>query len=80
MKILKRLKFSEIVSSLWRKKSDSAKSDLKIKPIFYFSQREVEQKNAEDVLFDMFQNEATGLLPMGKFLAVSLKIEQISVD
>lgn len=74
MKIWKRLKFSEIISTLWRKSSDSAKkSELKIKPIFYFSQREVEQKNAEDVLFDMFQNEATGLLPMGKFLAVSWK-------
>ncbi|CAO1305449.1 unnamed protein product [Diamesa tonsa] len=35
----------------------------------FMGQREVEQKNAEDVLFDMFQNEATGLLPMGKFLA-----------
>lgn len=74
MKIWKRLKFNEIVSTLWRKSSDSVKnSELKIKPIFYFSQREVEQKNAEDVLFDMFQNEATGLLPMGKFLAVSFK-------
>lgn len=34
-----------------------------------FSQREVDQKNVEDVLFDMFSNESTGLLPMGKFLA-----------
>lgn len=34
-----------------------------------FSQREVDQKNVEDVLFDMFSNEKTGLLPMGKFLA-----------
>lgn len=32
-------------------------------------QREQEQKNAEDVLFDMFYNEETGLLSMGKFLA-----------
>lgn len=26
--------------------------------------------NAEDVLFDMFKNEETGLLSVGKFLAV----------
>lgn len=37
--------------------------------LFHFSQREVDQKNVEDVLFDMFRNETTGLLPMGKFLA-----------
>lgn len=36
---------------------------------FYFSQRDTEQKNAEDVLFDMFRNEATNLLNIGKFLA-----------
>lgn len=28
-------------------------------------------KNADDVLFDMFRNESTNLLPIGKFLAVS---------
>lgn len=27
--------------------------------------------NAEDVMFDMFKNEETGLLHVGKFLAVS---------
>lgn len=35
----------------------------------YSSQREVDQKNVEDVLFEMFRNESTQLLPMGKFLA-----------
>lgn len=33
--------------------------------------REGSHKNADDVLFDMFKNEDTGLLPVGKFLAVS---------
>lgn len=28
--------------------------------------------NAEDVLFDMFKNEETGLLHVAKFLAVSI--------
>ncbi|XP_034476481.1 glutaminase liver isoform, mitochondrial isoform X3 [Drosophila innubila] len=31
--------------------------------------REQEQRNAEDVLFDMFASEETGLISMGKFLA-----------
>ncbi|KAL0851088.1 hypothetical protein ABMA28_006961 [Loxostege sticticalis] len=31
--------------------------------------REGSHKNADDVLFDMFKNEDTGLLPVGKFLA-----------
>ncbi|XP_005174870.1 glutaminase liver isoform, mitochondrial isoform X3 [Musca domestica] len=35
----------------------------------YISHREQEQRNAEDVLFDMFYNEETGLISMGKFLA-----------
>lgn len=29
-------------------------------------------KAAEDVLFDMFKNEDNDLLPIGKFLAVSI--------
>ncbi|XP_039482276.1 glutaminase liver isoform, mitochondrial isoform X4 [Drosophila santomea] len=33
------------------------------------SHREQEQRNAEDVLFDMFASEETGLISMGKFLA-----------
>lgn len=37
-----------------------------------FSQRDNEAKNADDVLFDMFRNENTNLLPVGKFLAVSV--------
>ncbi|KRF77667.1 glutaminase liver isoform, mitochondrial isoform X4 [Drosophila virilis] len=35
----------------------------------YISHREQEQRNAEDVLFDMFASEETGLISMGKFLA-----------
>lgn len=35
----------------------------------FISHREQEQKNAEDVLFDMFRNEESDLLPIGKFLA-----------
>ncbi|XP_055686393.1 glutaminase liver isoform, mitochondrial isoform X2 [Lutzomyia longipalpis] len=31
--------------------------------------RDAEQKNTEDVLFDMFRNEETGMVPIGKFLA-----------
>ncbi|XP_045448598.1 glutaminase liver isoform, mitochondrial isoform X1 [Melitaea cinxia] len=44
-------------------------------PNFYAAQsidmrvREGSHKNADDVLFDMFKNEDTGLLPVGKFLA-----------
>ncbi|XP_034651632.1 glutaminase liver isoform, mitochondrial isoform X3 [Drosophila subobscura] len=34
----------------------------------YISHREQEQRNAEDVLFDMFASETTGLISMGKFL------------
>jgi glutaminase len=33
------------------------------------SQRDADQKNVEDLLFDMFKSESTGLLPMGRFLA-----------
>lgn len=39
-----------------------------------FSQRDNEAKNADDVLFDMFRNETTDLLPIGKFLAVSVNV------
>ncbi|GAB0097014.1 Glutaminase [Sergentomyia squamirostris] len=35
----------------------------------FLSTRDNEQKNTEDVLFDMFKTEETGLLPIGKFLA-----------
>ncbi|XP_046415011.1 glutaminase kidney isoform, mitochondrial isoform X4 [Neodiprion pinetum] len=36
----------------------------------YMYARDQDQvRNAEDVLFDMFKNEETGLLPVGKFLA-----------
>ena len=38
------------------------------------SQRDSDQKNAEDVLFDMFRNESTNCLPIGKFLAVNLVV------
>lgn len=35
----------------------------------YFSQRDSDQKNSEDVLFDMFRNTTTDTIPVGKFLA-----------
>jgi glutaminase len=37
--------------------------------IKYYRKREVDQKDVEDILFDMFTNESTGLLSIGKFLA-----------
>lgn len=40
------------------------------------SQRTTEQKNAEDVLFDMFHTEGTELLSVGKFLAVSIYMSE----
>lgn len=42
-----------------------------------YSTRDQDQAtNAEDVLFDMFKNEETGLVSVGKFLAVrTIKIE-----
>lgn len=43
-----------------------------------FSQRDNEASHVDDVLFDMFRNETTDLLPVGKFLAVSK--QQICVD
>lgn len=43
-----------------------------------FSQRDNEASHVDDVLFDMFRNETTDLLPVGKFLAVSEK--QICAD
>lgn len=44
------------------------------KVIFYFriiycSQRDSDQKNSEDVLFDMFRSSTSDTLPVGKFLA-----------
>lgn len=44
---------------------------VRLNESIYYRSREQDQKNAEDVLFDMFKNEDTGLLPIGKFLAVS---------
>lgn len=41
--------------------------------LLFHSQRDNEAKNADDVLFDMFRNETTDLLPIGKFLAVSYR-------
>lgn len=35
----------------------------------FYSQRETDQKNVEDILFDMFKNESTDTLHMGRFLA-----------
>lgn len=38
--------------------------------IFYSTRDQDQATNAEDVLFDMFKNEETNLVPVGKFLAV----------
>lgn len=35
----------------------------------FISHREAEKKNSEEILFDMFVNEETDLIPIGKFLA-----------
>lgn len=43
----------------------------KIFILYYFSQRENDQKQADDILFDMFRNEDTDIIQIGKFLAVS---------
>ncbi|XP_046735723.1 glutaminase kidney isoform, mitochondrial isoform X4 [Diprion similis] len=53
------------------KVSNGARSDRFVKLLARFlSARDQDQvRNAEDVLFDMFKNEDTGLLPVGKFLA-----------
>ncbi|XP_046415013.1 glutaminase kidney isoform, mitochondrial isoform X6 [Neodiprion pinetum] len=53
------------------KVSNGARSDRFVKLLARFlSARDQDQvRNAEDVLFDMFKNEETGLLPVGKFLA-----------
>lgn len=40
----------------------------------YFYRSEHEHNNPEVALFDMFKNEDSGLLSMGKFLAVSIFI------
>ncbi|XP_070169155.1 glutaminase kidney isoform, mitochondrial isoform X5 [Polyergus mexicanus] len=45
-------------------------SDIKELPLRSFRTRDQDQAtNAEDVLFDMFKNEETGLVSVGKFLA-----------
>lgn len=35
----------------------------------FISHREAEKKNSEEILFDMFSNEETDLIPIAKFLA-----------
>lgn len=50
-------------------KSSKSCDDFSLKKSFFYSQREADQKNVEDILFDMFKHESTGLLPMGRFLA-----------
>lgn len=37
--------------------------------ILFFSQRDGENRSAEDLLFDMFKDEKTDLVAVGKFLA-----------
>lgn len=41
-------------------------------PLTFSTRDQNEATNAEDVLFDMFKNEETGLLHVAKFLAVSI--------
>lgn len=40
--------------------------------IFYSTRDQDQVTNAEDVLFDMFKHEETGLVSVGKFLAVCI--------
>ncbi|XP_012251172.2 glutaminase kidney isoform, mitochondrial isoform X5 [Athalia rosae] len=58
-------------NSINKRRSGGAHSDRFVKLLARFlSARDQDQvRNAEDVLFDMFKNEETGLLPVGKFLA-----------
>lgn len=35
----------------------------------FISHRDMDRKNSEDTLFDMFRNEETDLIPIGRFLA-----------
>jgi len=42
--------------------------------MFYSTRDQDQATNAEDVLFDMFKNEETGLVSVGEFLAVCTHI------
>ncbi|XP_076682223.1 glutaminase isoform X5 [Andrena cerasifolii] len=58
---------SKIACSIWLEKKDYNSKRMLAR---FLSTRDQDQAtNAEDVLFDMFKNEETGLLPVGKFLA-----------
>lgn len=41
-----------------------------------FSERDAIQRNTEDALFDMFRNESSDKIPIGKFLAVRFLIKK----
>ncbi|XP_053974563.1 glutaminase kidney isoform, mitochondrial isoform X2 [Hylaeus volcanicus] len=59
---------SKVACSIWIEKNGVYKP--KVMLARFLSTRDQDQAtNAEDVLFDMFKNEETGLLPIGKFLA-----------
>ncbi|XP_076636309.1 glutaminase isoform X3 [Colletes latitarsis] len=58
---------SKIACSIWLEKKGYKSKRMLAR---FLSTRDQDQAtNAEDVLFDMFKNEETGLLPVGKFLA-----------
>ncbi|XP_011152813.1 glutaminase kidney isoform, mitochondrial isoform X2 [Harpegnathos saltator] len=58
---------SKIACSIWLEKKDEQSTRMLAR---FLSTRDQDQAtNAEDVLFDMFKNEDTGLLSVGKFLA-----------
>ncbi|XP_014486245.1 PREDICTED: glutaminase liver isoform, mitochondrial isoform X2 [Dinoponera quadriceps] len=58
---------SKIACSIWLEKKDEQSTRMLAR---FLSTRDQDQAtNAEDVLFDMFKNEETGLLSVGKFLA-----------
>lgn len=57
----------ELSSSLFK---NNSKKFLRLTSFsFYSSQRDGEQKSAEDLLFDMFRNDETDMVAIGKFLA-----------
>ncbi|XP_043261572.1 glutaminase liver isoform, mitochondrial isoform X3 [Colletes gigas] len=58
---------SKIACSIWLEKKGYKSKRMLAR---FLSTRDQDQAtNVEDVLFDMFKNEETGLLPVGKFLA-----------
>ncbi|XP_046829501.1 glutaminase kidney isoform, mitochondrial isoform X6 [Vespa crabro] len=58
---------SKIACSIWLEKKNEKSSMVLAR--FLSTKDQDHASNAEDVLFDMFKNEETGLLSVGKFLA-----------